>query len=95
MDLLKRSSALSNKVEQSFNSFRPVIQGKDSTEMAIKYPTWKQAEGSGLESIKKKIVFTGVKDGLDNNGEINGIGDEINIFDDEVFILPLNGNGDN
>ena len=63
--------------------------------MAIKYPTWKQAEGSGLESIKKKIVFTGVKDGLDNNGEINGIGDEINIFDDEVFILPLNGNGDN
>jgi len=74
---------------------RYYFKGKDSTEMAIKYPTWKQAEGSGLESIKKKIVFTGVKDGLDNNGEINGIGDEINIFDDEVFILPLNGNGDN
>ena len=71
------------------------FKGKDSTKMAIKYPTWKQAEGSGLESIKREIVFTGVKDGLDNNGEINGIGDEINIFDDEVFILPLNGNGDN
>ena len=36
LDLLKRSSALSNKVEQSFNSFRPVIQGKDSTENDVR-----------------------------------------------------------
>ena len=36
LDLLKKSSALSNKVEQSFNSFRPVIQGKDSTENDVR-----------------------------------------------------------
>ncbi len=36
LDLLKKSSYLSNKVEQSFNSFRPVIQGKESTENDIR-----------------------------------------------------------
>ena len=36
LDLLKKASSLSNKVEQAFNSFRPVIQAKESTENDVR-----------------------------------------------------------
>lgn len=36
LDLLKKASFLSNKVEQAFNSFRPVIQTKESTENDVR-----------------------------------------------------------
>ena len=59
------------------------FKGKDGTETAIKYPTWKQAEGSGLESIKKKIVFTGLKDGSDKGPDIIGDDGIIDIVTDQ------------
>jgi len=72
LDLLKRSSALSNKVEQSFNSFRPVIQGKDSTENDVRgilknsldsnlrQEAWEAGKkvGNILENDLKELVAT-------------------------------------
>ncbi len=36
LELLKKSTSLANKVEKAFNSFRPVVQGKESTENDIR-----------------------------------------------------------
>ncbi|MEI7489618.1 MAG: hypothetical protein WCJ72_19810, partial [Chryseobacterium sp.] len=72
LDLLKKSSALSNKVEQSFNSFRPVIQGKDSTENDVRgilknsldsnlrQEAWEAGKkvGNILENDLKELVAT-------------------------------------
>jgi len=66
---------------------RYYFKGKDSTEMAIKYPTWKQAEGSGLESIKKKIVFTGIEDGSEKGLDIIG--------DDGIIDVDMDQNNEN
>jgi len=72
LDLLKKSSALSNKVEQSFNSFRPIIQGKDSTENDVRgilknsvdsnlrQEAWEAGKkvGNILENDLKELVAT-------------------------------------
>lgn len=36
LELLKKSTALANKVEKAFNGFRPVIQGKEVTENEVR-----------------------------------------------------------
>lgn len=72
LDLLKKATSLSNKVEQSFNSFRPVIQGKESTENDIRTvlknsldsnlrkEAWEAGKkvGNILEKDLKELVIT-------------------------------------
>jgi len=72
LDLLKKASALSNKVEQSFNSFRPVIQGKECTENDVRTilknsldsnlrkEAWEAGKkvGNILEKDLKELVIT-------------------------------------
>ena len=72
LDLLKKSSSLSNRVEQSFNSFRPVIQGKESTENDVRgilknsvdsnlrKEAWEAGKkvGNILEKDLKELVIT-------------------------------------
>ncbi len=72
LELLKRSSALSNKVEQAFNSFRPMIGGKESSENDVRKilknsfdsfarkEAWEASKkvGSLLEKDMKDLVLT-------------------------------------